>query len=59
MCQRRIALERELSKDALECKEIVEMLKEVGLMRIVCELGTCDDKLVKEFVVTATINLSY
>lgn len=33
--QRRIARERELSQEALECKEIMDFLEDAGLMKTV------------------------
>ncbi|XP_050895602.1 uncharacterized protein LOC127102246 [Lathyrus oleraceus] len=50
--QRRIAFEREFGKDALKCKEVVELIEAVGLMKIVTNFGPCYESLVKEFVVT-------
>ncbi|XP_050895506.1 uncharacterized protein LOC127102140 [Lathyrus oleraceus] len=50
--QRRIALERELGKDALKCKEVVELIEAIGLMKIVTKFRLCYESLVKEFVVT-------
>ncbi|XP_050896246.1 uncharacterized protein LOC127102984 [Lathyrus oleraceus] len=50
--QRRIALERELRKDALKCKEVVEIIEVVGLMKTVTKFGPFYKGLVKEFVVT-------
>jgi hypothetical protein len=38
--QRRIGHERELGKDALKCKENLELLEEVGLMKTVFGLGS-------------------
>lgn len=51
MCQRRIASERELSKDVLEWKEIINLLKDAGLMKIVSDIGPCYEKLINEFIV--------
>lgn len=50
--QRRIDLERELGKDVLKCKEVVELIDVVGLMKVVTKFGPCYEGLVKEFVVT-------
>ncbi|XP_057425883.1 uncharacterized protein LOC130719269 [Lotus japonicus] len=49
--QRRLAIERELHEDALELKEIMEVISIVGLMKIVKDLGRCFDKLVRDFIV--------
>ncbi|XP_050890942.1 uncharacterized protein LOC127096411 [Lathyrus oleraceus] len=48
---KRLALERELAQNALECKEIVDLIKEAGLMRTVNQLPKCYETLVKEFIV--------
>ncbi|KAK2444344.1 hypothetical protein QL285_015374 [Trifolium repens] len=48
---RRLALERELSDEALECKEVMDLILQVGLMKTVSGLGSCYEKLVKEFIV--------
>lgn len=50
--QGRLALESELSKDVLKCKEVVEVTEVVGLMKTVTQFGPCYESLVKEFVVT-------
>ncbi|XP_057443817.1 uncharacterized protein LOC130735967 [Lotus japonicus] len=49
--QRRIAKEREIGSDVLECKEIVALITRAGLRKIVMEIGKCYDRLVKEFLV--------
>ncbi|KAK2379925.1 hypothetical protein QL285_067667 [Trifolium repens] len=48
---RRLALERDLSEDALECKEVMDLINQAGLIKTVCGLGKCYVKLVKEFIV--------
>ncbi|WJX83795.1 hypothetical protein P8452_66429 [Trifolium repens] len=48
---RRLALERELSEEALECKEVMDLINQAGLIKTVCGLGKCYEKLVKEFIV--------
>ncbi|KAK2409824.1 hypothetical protein QL285_045225 [Trifolium repens] len=48
---RRLALERELSDEALECKEVMDLIHQAGLMKTVSGLGKCYEKLVKEFTV--------
>ncbi|KAK2456514.1 hypothetical protein QL285_003874 [Trifolium repens] len=47
----RLALERELSDEALECKEVMDLIHQAGLMKTVSGLGKCYEKLVKEFIV--------
>ncbi|KAH1226021.1 hypothetical protein GmHk_11G032782 [Glycine max] len=49
--QRRLALERELGRDALDCKEIMDLIKAAGLLKTVTKLGDCYESLVREFVV--------
>jgi hypothetical protein len=48
---RRLALERELGTDALKIEDVIELIKEAGLMKTVHKLGNCYEKLVKEFLV--------
>jgi hypothetical protein len=48
---KRLALERELAQNAFECKEIVDLIREAGLMRTVTQLPKCYETLVKEFIV--------
>ncbi|XP_058753988.1 uncharacterized protein LOC131627173 [Vicia villosa] len=49
--QKRLAFERELAPNALENKEVLELIQEAGLLKTVCNLPKCYEKLVKEFVV--------
>ncbi|KAH1246871.1 hypothetical protein GmHk_06G016876 [Glycine max] len=49
--QRRIALERELGRNALDCKETMELIKAAGLLKTVTKLGDCYESLVREFIV--------
>ncbi|KAK2445198.1 hypothetical protein QL285_016158 [Trifolium repens] len=51
VANRRLALERELGAEALECKEIVSLIEKAGLLKTVSGLGECYEKLVKEFLV--------
>jgi hypothetical protein len=48
---RRLAVERELSEEGVKIKGVMELIKEAGLMKTVCNLGDCYEKLVKEFLV--------
>ncbi|MCI50996.1 envelope-like protein, partial [Trifolium medium] len=52
MNQRRVALERNLSDDLLQCQERVELIEAVGLMQTVKGLGKYYDKLLREFIVS-------
>ncbi|XP_050896478.1 uncharacterized protein LOC127103258 [Lathyrus oleraceus] len=49
--QIRSTLERELGKDAFECAEVMDLIKEDGLMKSVAGFGKCYEMLVKEFIV--------
>ncbi|KAK2359714.1 hypothetical protein QL285_085060 [Trifolium repens] len=51
VANRRLALEKELSAEALECKEIIALIKKAGLLKTVSGIGECYEKLVKEFLV--------
>lgn len=51
VCQGISAQEKELSKEALNYKEIVDLLTVAGLMKIVTEIDPCYEKLVREFIV--------
>jgi hypothetical protein len=48
---RRLALERELSDETLEFKEVMDLILQAGLMKTVSGIGRCYEKLVKEFIV--------
>jgi hypothetical protein len=45
-----MTLERELRPDVLEIKEVVDLIKYVGLETTVTNLGNYYEKLVKEFL---------
>ncbi|CAJ2661871.1 unnamed protein product [Trifolium pratense] len=47
----RLALERNLKNDILECPSVVEALEYAGLMKTVVGLDKCYDRLVKEFLI--------
>lgn len=51
---RRLALQRELGNEALKMEVVIEMIKEVGLMKTVCNIAGCYKKLVKEFMVNVS-----
>ncbi|XP_057443955.1 uncharacterized protein LOC130736125 [Lotus japonicus] len=51
VCIRRIAKEREIGTDVLECKEIVALIDRAGLRKTVLDIGKCYERLVKEFLV--------
>ncbi|XP_057432480.1 uncharacterized protein LOC130725252 [Lotus japonicus] len=54
VCNRRIAKEREIGKDVLECRMIVALIDRAGLRKTVMDIGKCYEKLVKEFLVNLT-----
>jgi hypothetical protein len=56
--QTRIAQEREFSHGALECKEVLELLESVGMVKIVTNIGKSYERLVKEFVVNISKDCS-
>ncbi|KAH1188298.1 hypothetical protein GmHk_U059752 [Glycine max] len=49
--QRRLALERELGRAALDCKEIMDLITAAGPLKTVTKLGDCHESLVREFIV--------
>ncbi|XP_058763423.1 uncharacterized protein LOC131636851 [Vicia villosa] len=53
--QKRLAVERELAPNALENKDALEKIQEFRLLKIVCNLPKCYEKLVKEFVVKVEV----
>lgn len=40
-----------MSKDTLDCQEIWDLLKKVGLMKTMTDIGPCYEKLVREYIV--------
>ncbi|XP_050918690.1 uncharacterized protein LOC127136137 [Lathyrus oleraceus] len=52
--QKRLALERELAQSVLECKEIMDLIQEAGLMKTVTQFSKCYEMLVKEFIVNVS-----
>ena len=46
-----MTLERELGKSVLDCQDVMKIIEDVGLMKTVINLGSCYEKLVKEFIV--------
>ncbi|XP_058732887.1 uncharacterized protein LOC131604467 [Vicia villosa] len=49
--EKRLAFERELAQNALECKEIMELIHEADLMKTITHFSKCYEMLVKEFIV--------
>ncbi|KAH1205341.1 hypothetical protein GmHk_16G046073 [Glycine max] len=56
--QRRLAVERELGRDALDCKETMDLIKAAGLLKTVTKLGDCYEGLVREFIVNIPSDIS-
>ena len=53
---RRLALEREMGKEALEIETMMELIKEAGLLKTVSKHGDCYQQLVKEFLVNISFD---
>ena len=51
MYQRRLVLEREIGKDSLYSKEVVDLTEVAGLMKNITDFGKCSKVLIKEFIV--------
>ncbi|XP_050901039.1 uncharacterized protein LOC127107756 [Lathyrus oleraceus] len=49
--QRRVAVERELGKDVVSVKEVMDLIKTVGLIKTMVGFSQCYEGLVKEFIV--------
>ncbi|XP_050876517.1 uncharacterized protein LOC127080232 [Lathyrus oleraceus] len=49
--QRRVAVVRELGKDVVDVKEVMDLIKVVGLLKTVVGFSPCSEGLVKEFIV--------
>ncbi|KAL5179446.1 hypothetical protein HKD37_01G000750 [Glycine soja] len=56
--QRRLAVERELGRNALDCKETMDLIKAAGLLKTVTKLGDCYEGLVREFIVNIPSDIS-
>ncbi|XP_050915814.1 uncharacterized protein LOC127130899 [Lathyrus oleraceus] len=52
--QKMLALERELAQNVLECKEIMDLIQEAGLMKTMTQFSKCYEMLVKEFIVNVS-----
>ncbi|XP_050920081.1 uncharacterized protein LOC127137689 [Lathyrus oleraceus] len=49
--QKRLALERELVQNVLDCKDIMDLIQGAGLLKTVTQFSKCYEMLVKEFIV--------
>ncbi|XP_045831363.1 uncharacterized protein LOC123922708 [Trifolium pratense] len=54
-CDNKIGSGKGTGKDILECEEIVSLISDAGLIKTVWGLGSCYEKLVREFVVNIPI----
>ncbi|XP_057453999.1 uncharacterized protein LOC130745652 [Lotus japonicus] len=57
VCQRRVAKEREVGSNVLECKEVVALIEKAGLMKTILKVGRCYEKLVREFLVNLCVEV--
>ncbi|XP_057451245.1 uncharacterized protein LOC130743138 [Lotus japonicus] len=57
VCQRRVAKEREVGSDVLECKEVVALIEKAGLMKTILKVGRCYEKLVRKFLVNLSVEV--
>ncbi|XP_057426115.1 uncharacterized protein LOC130719511 [Lotus japonicus] len=57
VCQRRIAKERDVDSDVLECKEVVALIEKAGLMKTILKVGSCYERLVREFLVNLSVEV--
>ncbi|XP_057418393.1 uncharacterized protein LOC130712583 [Lotus japonicus] len=55
--QRRLAREREVGSDVLECKEVMTLIEKARLMKSVLQVDRCFERLVKEFVVNLSVEV--
>lgn len=46
--QRRVVKEREVGSDVLECKEVMALIENAGLMKTVLHIGRSYERLLKE-----------
>lgn len=51
MYHMKISIERELSKEALKCHKVIELLEDAQITKIIPKIGTFYPKLVKYFIV--------
>ncbi|XP_050920307.1 uncharacterized protein LOC127137943 [Lathyrus oleraceus] len=49
--ERRVVVERELGKDVVEVKEVMDLIKAAGLLKTVAGFSQCYEGLVKEFII--------
>ncbi|XP_050909119.1 uncharacterized protein LOC127122888 [Lathyrus oleraceus] len=56
--QRRVAVERELGKDVVDVKEVMDLIQAVGLLKTVAGFSQCYEGLVKEFIINIPEDIS-
>ncbi|XP_050914632.1 uncharacterized protein LOC127129508 [Lathyrus oleraceus] len=56
--QRRVTVERELGKDIIDVKEVMDLIKAYGLLKTVAGFSQCYEGLVKEFIVNIPEDIS-
>ncbi|XP_050920501.1 uncharacterized protein LOC127138146 [Lathyrus oleraceus] len=56
--RRRVVVERELGKDVADVKEVMDLIKDVGMLKTVAGLSQCYEGLVKEFIVNIPEDIS-
>ncbi|XP_050875956.1 uncharacterized protein LOC127079619 [Lathyrus oleraceus] len=56
--QRRVAVERELGKDVVDVKEVMDLIKAAGLLKTIDGFSQCYEGLVKEFIVNILEDIS-
>ncbi|XP_050875778.1 uncharacterized protein LOC127079441 [Lathyrus oleraceus] len=56
--QRRVTMERELGKNVADAKEVMDLIKFVGLLKTVVGFSPCYEGLVKEFIVNIPEDIS-
>lgn len=58
MIQRKVAVERELGKDVVDVKEVMDLIQAVELLKTVVGFSQCYEGLVKEFIVNILEDIS-
>ncbi|XP_050895388.1 uncharacterized protein LOC127102010 [Lathyrus oleraceus] len=56
--KRRVVVERELGKDVVDVKEVMDLIKAAGLLKTVVGFSQCYEGLVKEFIVNIPKDIS-
>ncbi|XP_050909634.1 uncharacterized protein LOC127123459 [Lathyrus oleraceus] len=56
--QRRVVVEKELGKDVADVKEVMDLIKAIGLLKTVVGFSQCYEGLVKEFIVNILEDIS-